>query len=146
MKINFNVLFYLKRPKNYQSGEVPIYLRITVEGKRSEVTTGRSCEPETWNVYAGRVMGNKEDARVLNAYLDSLQSKIKDAHYLLSETNEPICAESLRNKFLGKAEKPKLLLSIFEEHNKKVEALLGNGFEYSTLKGYRSSLTHLTKF
>ncbi|RKR81818.1 site-specific recombinase XerD [Mucilaginibacter gracilis] len=146
MKINFNVLFYLKRPKNYQSGEVPIYLRITVEGKRSEVTTGRSCEPETWNVYAGRVMGNKEDARVLNAYLDSLQSKIKDAHYLLSETNEPICAESLRNKFLGKAEKPKFLLHVFEEHNRKVEALLNNGFEYSTLKGYRSSLNHLRKF
>jgi site-specific recombinase XerD len=146
MKINFNFLFYLKRPKNYQAGEVPIYLRITVEGKRSEVTTGRSCEPGMWNVYAGRAIGNKEDIRVLNAYLDSLQSKVKDAHYLLSETNEPISAESLRNKFLGKSEKPRLLLCVFEEHNRKVEALLNNGFEYSTLKGYRSSLNHLTKF
>src|SRR4051812_42935265 len=103
MKINFNALFYLKRPKNYQAGEVAIYLRITVEGKRSEVTTGRSCDPEIWNSYAGRALGNKEDIRVLNAYLDSLQSKIKDAHFLLSETNEPISAESLRNKFLGKS-------------------------------------------
>jgi hypothetical protein len=38
MKTNFSLLFYLKKPKNYQSGLVPIYLRITVNGKRSETT------------------------------------------------------------------------------------------------------------
>ncbi|WP_325386321.1 hypothetical protein, partial [Mucilaginibacter sp.] len=38
MKTNFSLLFYLKKPKNYQAGLVPIYLRITVNGKRSETT------------------------------------------------------------------------------------------------------------
>ncbi len=44
MKTNFSLLFYLKKPKNYENGPVPVYMRITVDGKRSEVTTNRECE------------------------------------------------------------------------------------------------------
>jgi len=46
MKTNFSLLFYMKKQKNYQVGSAPIYMRITVNGKRSEVSTGRECQPE----------------------------------------------------------------------------------------------------
>lgn len=39
-----------------------------------------------------------------------------------------------------------MLLEIFEDHNRKVEALLGNGFEPNTLKGYRTTVKHLSSF
>jgi predicted small integral membrane protein len=29
---SFSLLFYLKKPKGFTTGEVPIYLRITVDG------------------------------------------------------------------------------------------------------------------
>jgi hypothetical protein len=45
MKTTFSLLFYLKKPKNYEKGIVPIYLRITVNGKRAETTSGRECDP-----------------------------------------------------------------------------------------------------
>jgi hypothetical protein len=28
----YTLLFYLKKPKNYESGPMPIYMRITVDG------------------------------------------------------------------------------------------------------------------
>jgi hypothetical protein len=46
---NFNLTFYLKKPKGYESGILPIYLRISVDGKRSEATIGRGIEPEKWD-------------------------------------------------------------------------------------------------
>ena len=64
MKTNFSLLFYMKKPKNYQKGAAPIYLRITVNDNRSEVTTGRSCEPSTrWNARVGRQMVIKKKSR-----------------------------------------------------------------------------------
>lgn len=45
MKTKISLLFYLKKPKSYQKGPVPIYARIRVESKRAEFTTGRECEP-----------------------------------------------------------------------------------------------------
>jgi hypothetical protein len=57
MKTNLSVLFYLKKQKQDQTGLVPIYLRITVEGKRAEVTSSRSVDHEKWNAEAGRCRG-----------------------------------------------------------------------------------------
>lgn len=42
---NFSLLFYLKKPKNYLRGDVPIYMRITVNGQVKELTTSRKCVP-----------------------------------------------------------------------------------------------------
>lgn len=38
---NFNMLFYLKKVKYYESGNLLIYLCISVDEKRSEATIGR---------------------------------------------------------------------------------------------------------
>ena len=53
------MLFYLKKQKNYTSGLAPVYLRITVDGQRAEVTTNRECEPEKWNSHSGRAIETK---------------------------------------------------------------------------------------
>ncbi|WP_202552168.1 Arm DNA-binding domain-containing protein [Ginsengibacter hankyongi] len=46
---NFSLLFYLKKPKNYLLGDMPIYMRITVEGLVKELTTSRKCDPKLWD-------------------------------------------------------------------------------------------------
>lgn len=76
MNTNFSLLFYLKKPKTYQSGAIPIYLRITVNGKRAEASAGREVDPKRWNSKAGRAIGTKEEVKSLNAYLDSLLVKV----------------------------------------------------------------------
>ena len=136
----------MKKQKNYQSGPAPIYIRITVSGKRSETTTGRECEPSRWNTGAGRANGTKEDTRAFNAFLDDLQTKVYQAHRLLTEADELITAETIRNKFLGKTEKPRSLIEIFKDHNKKVEALIGKEYAKGTLCRYQTSLKHTIDF
>jgi hypothetical protein len=37
MRTTLSLLFFLRKPKNYQSGDMPIYLRITVDGQRTEL-------------------------------------------------------------------------------------------------------------
>ena len=68
MKTNLRMLFYPKKQKNYDKGLVPIYLRITVNGKRSEVSTGRECDSQKWNSKSGRMMGTKEETRNLTSF------------------------------------------------------------------------------
>jgi molybdopterin converting factor small subunit len=112
MKTNFSLLFYLKKQKNYESGEVPVYLRITINLKRAEIATGRQCDPKRWNAKSGRMSGSKEDARSVNAYFANLQQKLFDAHSELVRISDTVTAESLKSKFLGRIEKPRMLLGI----------------------------------
>ena len=146
MKTTFSLLFYLKRPKNYEKGPMPIYLRITVGGKRAETTSGRECLPANWSNASGRLRGNKEEARSFNAYLDNLQSQLYETHRLLTEAGSLITANTLKNKFLGKSEKPRMLIGVFKEHNRKVAALVGNEYAPGTLTRYETSLKHTQSF
>jgi len=146
MTKRIRVLFYLKKPKNYSSGPVPIYLRITVDGKRAEISTGRECEPKRWNSSSGRSSGSKETAVSLNAYLDTLQAKAYEAHRQLLEAGENITAESVKLKFMGKQEEARMLVKELEEHNRRMEALIGLEFSPGTLKGYMTSLGHSKDF
>jgi site-specific recombinase XerD len=146
MKTNFSLLFYVKKQKNYTSGVAPIYLRITVDGKRSEVTTNRECNPENWNSKSGRLIGTKEEVKSFNAFLDNLQSKVYEAHRYLFENEKLITAETLKNRMLGKVEKAYMLIDIFRDHNNKMAALLGKDFADGTLERYKTSLSHTQEF
>ncbi|MCX2450027.1 site-specific integrase [Pedobacter sp. PLR] len=136
----------MKKPKNYQNGVAPIYLRITVNGSRSEVTTGRSCEPSQWNAISGRGNGKKEGMKSFNAYLDNLQNKVFEAHRQLTEKNDLITAKQLRDQFQGKAEKQRTLIDVFKDHNYKMDALVGSEFSKGTAERYRTSLNHTIAF
>lgn len=99
-----SLLFFLRRPKQYISGPFPIYLRITVNGHRKEVVTGRQCDPAKWNPETGRMIGSKEAAKILNNFLDSIVAKIHKKQNALLNNGEPVTVEALRLKsdpFLG---------------------------------------------
>ena len=59
---------------------------------------------------------------------------------------DDVTAERLRDQFIGRSEKEYFIVELFNEHNEKVKALIGNGFEANTLKSYRSSFKHLSAF
>jgi hypothetical protein len=42
LDLKVSVFFFLKKPKNYVKGPVPIYLRITVDGIKGYQ---RACDP-----------------------------------------------------------------------------------------------------
>lgn len=79
------LMFFLKKPQDYVEGLVPIYLRITVDGVRKEMSTKRFWEPEKWNAKANRATGTREEVKTLNTYLDVLQNQIYDARTHLIE-------------------------------------------------------------
>jgi site-specific recombinase XerD len=146
MSKRIRIIFYLKKQRNYSTGPVPIYLRITVAGKRAELSTSRECEPSKWNSSAGRATGTREAVLSLNAYLNTLQQKVYEAHRRLLEQGKDISAEKVKAAYLGKQEKAYTLVEVLEAHNQRVESLLGSEYSPATLKGYETSLYHIKEF
>ena len=143
---NFSLLFYLKRRSNYVSGKLPIYIRITINGQRVELTAQRECEPEKWNIAAGRKIGTKEEVRILNAFLDTLQAKIYEIHRKLVEADEEISAEIIRNHLSGKAAKSRMVIALFQQHNDRVAKLINKDYAPGTLTRYKTTLDHSRDF
>ncbi|WP_298152164.1 site-specific integrase [Flavobacterium sp.] len=146
MKAKVSILFYAKKAKANVSGLVPIYSRITVNGKRIELTTGRFVEISKWSADAGKMKGTTDEARSINSQLDILKLKIIDAQMELVHKNVPVTAESLKLKLTGSAERPRMLVPIFQDHNNKIKELIGKEYTAGTLERYATSLKHTIEF
>ncbi len=55
MNHTHSVIFWINRAKANKTGQMPIYARLTVSGKRAEIDTGRYTESERWNVKEGNM-------------------------------------------------------------------------------------------
>lgn len=146
MNAKISILFYAKRAKTSVSGLVPIYLRITIDGVRLEISSKRFVMPEKWSKEQNRMKGNSEEARSLNAYLDILKAKVHDVQKEIVQEGNLVSVETLKNKLLGTEQKSRMLIPIFQEHNKRMEALVGKEFAQGTLTRYQTCISHTKEF
>lgn len=95
---------------------------------------------------AGRVLGNKEDVKTLNAYLDELQQMVYQARKSLLENNRPITTDAIKCILTGNTEKKKSILTVFQHHNEQMKALEGIDFAPGTVERYTTSYKHTEEF
>jgi site-specific recombinase XerD len=142
----FSILFYLQRNKVTKDGKAPIYLRITVNGKRSQISIKRKISITKWNNEAGKVIGTTLEVKELNRYLNSLEHRVFKIQQKLLDDNRKITALLIKNIFTGNDENQKMLLKIFQDHNNQVEKLVGKDFAPGTFERYKTAKKHVQAF
>ncbi|MEA1885732.1 MAG: Arm DNA-binding domain-containing protein, partial [Bacteroidota bacterium] len=105
--------FYVKTAKTNNKGLAPIYLRITVNGQRSEISTSIMVIPETWNKISERVTGRSEHARTINSKLSNLLTKVERAFLILDNNDEKMTARMLIQQIKGSKERKHGIIEVF---------------------------------
>lgn len=146
IEASLSILFYLKKPKGYEKGDMPVYMRITVNGVPKEITTKQYCHPDRWNSQAQRAKGTSEASKTLNNSLDALERQVHEARIKLMDAGAVITAEVLKQTLTGKGEKVHYLVEIFTKHNEQVKALIGIDYAPATLTKYTTTLEHVRAF
>lgn len=141
MEKTFGFFFHLKKSKFDRNNEIPIYLRLTVDGETCEISTKRKCSSLKWNVGAGRVNGWSENAKSVNGDLDLLQRMVYDKRKELIDRSLPVTAENIKTLIMGQEVKQHkyMLLEIFKYHNDQIKALVGREYAAGTLERYETA-------
>ncbi len=142
---NYSLLFYAKKTKG-NSERSAIYLRITVNGKRAELSTGQTIITSSWNSKAGKLSGTGSQAKAVNAFLDTIRLKFLMCNNELTIANKEITCETLKNRYLGIDEKRTFLMEVFKDHNNQMKALIGKSFAHGTWERYETSFRHTIAF
>lgn len=142
----FTILFYIKRTKLLKNGEAPIRMRITIDGQKAETQLKRSVLVEEWNQDKECTTGKSSKCREINHYLDSVRVEIFQLHRQAEVDGKVITAQSIKQVFCGEDVSQKTILELFEEHNKKMNQLVGKDFSQKTADRYDTSIRHLQEF
>lgn len=138
---NVTILIYLKSRKNSKN-ENPIYLRLTVNGKRKEISMNRSIDSQKFDKNKQRGKGRTSEIKILNEFLNTETSKIYKFRQEIIYSGELITVENLMNKYTGVEDKKRTLVEIFENENKRNIKLVSAG----TYKKYVSLLNHVKNY
>lgn len=113
--------FYLKDRKTDQT-QLPLYIRIYVDGRKTEISTKHHLAKKDWDRKRHRVRPSMKNADLLNNYLSLVETKIQQ--YFLEYTARGLAVKpsDLKNKFMGIDENAmrRTICEAFDYHNAKM--------------------------
>jgi integrase len=116
----FSILFWINRSKANSKGLVPVWARITIDGKRAECSVKKQILSTLWDAEKNRAKGNSDEARAINNYLVMVQAELTKHYNILLSTKDFVTAEDVKNSYKGIKEVKKTFLELYTLYNQKL--------------------------
>uniref|UniRef100_UPI004048E8FA Arm DNA-binding domain-containing protein n=1 Tax=Mariniflexile sp. TaxID=1979402 RepID=UPI004048E8FA len=128
----FNVHFWLKKTVIKKDGTYPIYVRITIDGKRADLSSKQTVLEHSWCTTARRIKPKFSGAKEINDILDNIYSKIVLCNKQLSESDVVVSAQAVKLRYLGKDKPVATIDDLIHYHRENDLIYLSSG----TAKNY----------
>ncbi len=150
MKLNysFSILFWLYKGK-MKNNLCPIYVRITIDGKRTEISTKKWINENQWSKIGQNVKGNTDEARAINQYLNLLKGDIEKIYLRISADERIPNPDEIKSILFGETAKPqyKTICEAFDYHNLKMSEIIKvNKVSAKTLERYEITKNKVIDF
>ncbi len=147
METTIYLRFHIKKSKTNRKGLTPVLMRVTLEGKRSEINIGRSVELDKWNAKTEKMMGRSIETNELNHFIELMRKKARTVQKSFVENEEMLTLKKFVRRFKGEDNaKSKMTLEVFKEHNDQMDRLSGKSISKSTAKRYWTCYNHVEQF
>jgi len=140
-KNTFTVIFFTRKSRNNPQ-RLSIYVRVTINGKRAEISLKRVIPNKDWDSNKSRGRGSSLKVRTLNSYLDEVYSRLLECHKELLQEDQVISSDAIKARYLGEDCNSKTLRELIAYHNGNMVYVLKRG----TMKNYYTTEKYLHKF
>jgi len=138
-KCNSTFWLYKARKKKDDDKQIPVYMQISMDGKRVQLATGVFIDAKHWDKKKQRVSKKNDSHEKLNAKLASMTKAFNDAYVYYLKIQDDFTVESIKNRMLGQHVILKTIVEVMQHHNEYVNKLVGKNYAPSTLKRYKTT-------
>lgn len=135
------IQFIIRKSKT-KNDQAPIYLRITVNGQRLEISLKRWIPINDWNAIKGVAKGSRPEYKSLNLYLEKNRRMILEIYEELQTSKQLITAQAIKSIYLGEEQNEFTLCKLMKYHNTNSTETLAPG----TLKNYFTTAKYVKKY
>jgi len=94
-----------------------LYARLTVNGKRTEISLKRKIKITNWNSTKNCIRGTNQEARIVNEHLKQVYKGIIQAKNELTLENKFITSQAIKSRYLKEDEQNHTINDIIKYHN-----------------------------
>lgn len=137
----FSILFwvYSQRTKNNQA---PLYVRISVNRKKLNISLKRKVEVDRWDAAKQRVRGTGAKARDLNLFLDQEYARLVQIYQEIRYQGKVISPENIKARYFKEDQNLFTFEDLFLYHNENMFSKLKN----NTSRLYLTSQKYIQLF
>ena len=139
--VTFGITFILKTNKA-KNGTAPLYARITLNGKRIELSLQRRITLKLWDERKSRLRGSSAESIQVNNSIDRIYNHIYEAFRQLQNEHKVLSASAIKSRYLGMDDVSIKFSQLFDYHTKNMSEILRPG----TMKNYRTTEKYIFKF
>ncbi len=136
---SLHINFFLNEEK-IKAGKSPLYLRISVTRKKSELFTGYWVFQKDWDAEKQRFKKNAE----VNQELSDWESKIYEIAKRLEKDNRTITSHTIKNILTKKEQLDIFLLEYFQSHIDRLDK--ANEVNKETVTRYEETKTYISNY
>jgi len=138
----FGIQFTIRIPKQQKSGLATVFARITVNGRRSEISLKKKIDSKNWDDVKGKAKGRIDEVQKLNQYMERVRSLISDCYHQLVQEKKVITVDTVKFLYLGEDQDAMTLRKLCAYHNSEMKDKLAHG----TMKNYSTTKKYIEKF
>lgn len=138
----FGIQFVIRLPKQQKNDQATVFARISVNGRRCEISLKKKVNPQNWDEAKGKARGTKDETRKLNEHIERVRTLIADGYHELVQQKKVITVDAVKSLFLGADDNEITLIKLGEYHNTEMKDKLADG----TMKNYYTTQKYIAKF
>lgn len=135
-------LFYLSRKRINKKGLAPIYCRLSINGRRSEISSGFFISPSEWKLGKG-LKENSHELVMINSNLSKMKSDLTTIYSDLRQKGKVISSQAIKRIYTGQDSANLTFLQLVEAYtDDKLEDLKVQ----STIKSLKARKAQITEY
>lgn len=138
----FGIQFVIRLSKLQKTDPATVFARISVNGRRCEISLKKKINPQNWDDVKGKARGTKDEIRKLNEHIERVRTLIADCYHALVQQKKVVTVDAVKALFLGDDENEMTLIKLGEYHNSEMKDKLADG----TMKNYYTTQKYIAKF
>ena len=144
---NFKILFVQGKNRTNQKKQSPLYCRLTLNGKRKQVSIGIHIESEHWDAKTQAVLKSHISSISYNSKLERIKSKLNSIYTILVLQENAFTVDDIYDRYLGKElKKSESILSYYKLYLLKIKKLIDIEIKETTYNKFVYVSKHLEEF
>lgn len=108
----FGIQFVIRLPKQQKNDQATVFARISVNGRRCEISLKKKVNLQNWDEVKGKARGTKEEIRKLNEHIERVRTLIADGYHELVQQKKVVTVDAVKSLFLGDDENEMTLIKL----------------------------------